>query len=116
MPPRWGCGGIAVGDVDNDGRPDLYFTGGAVPNRLYRQVADLVFEEVTARAGVEGKGAWSTGASLVDIDNDGDLDIYVCNYDSANLLYLNEGKWHLRRKGAVLRLGLCRGGTYSGLL
>lgn len=105
-----GCGGIAVGDVDNDGRPDLYFTGGAVPNRLYRQVADLVFEEVTARAGVEGKGAWSTGASLVDIDNDGDLDIYVCNYDSANLLYLNEGNGIFEEKAQSFGLAFVGAG------
>ncbi len=86
-----GCGGVAVGDIDNDGRPDLFFTGGPVANRLYRQTGDLVFEDITSQAKVGGKGAWSTGAAIVDIDNDGDLDIYVCNYDSENQLFLNRG-------------------------
>jgi enediyne biosynthesis protein E4 len=87
-----GCGGVAVGDVDGDGRPDLYFTGGARANALYRQTGDLKFEDITAAANVESKLAWSTGAALVDIDNDGDLDIYVCNFDSPNQLFVNDGK------------------------
>ena len=80
------CGGVSVGDINGDSLPDLFFTGGPVPNRLYVQTEKLVFKDVTATAGVSGEHAWGTGSSIVDIDNDGDLDIYVCNYDSPNSL------------------------------
>ncbi|MFP6872137.1 MAG: FG-GAP-like repeat-containing protein [Verrucomicrobiales bacterium] len=86
-----GCGGISVGDINNDGRPDLFFTGGPVPNRLYIQTGNLIFKDITQAAGVAGDHAWGTGSSIIDIDNDGDRDIYVCNYDTANSLYLNQG-------------------------
>ncbi|MGK0188931.1 MAG: hypothetical protein ACI9R3_004745 [Verrucomicrobiales bacterium] len=86
-----GCGGVAVGDIDNDGQPDLFFTGGARANGLYRQVEALKFENITAAAGVESKLTWSTGTAMIDIDNDGDLDIYVCNFDTPNQLFLNNG-------------------------
>ncbi|MGI9240922.1 MAG: CRTAC1 family protein, partial [Verrucomicrobiales bacterium] len=99
-----GCGGVAIGDFDDDGRPDLYFTGGPRANVLYRQVGTLEFEDVTAAAGVDGGGAWSTGAALVDFDNDGDLDIYVCNYDSPNLLYRNEGGGQFSESAAAAGL------------
>ncbi len=85
------CGGIAIGDIDNDDRPDLYLISGPGKNALYRQTKPLEFEDVTATAGVDGGEAWGTGCAMVDIDNDGDLDLYVCNYDSPNLLYLNQG-------------------------
>jgi hypothetical protein len=72
-------GGVAVGDFDNDGLPDLYFTGNMTPNRMYRNLGDLRFEDVTERAGVAGRSdAWATGVTLVDINADGWLDIYVC--------------------------------------
>ena len=85
------CGGVAVGDVDGDGRVDLYLISGPGPNQLYRQVADFQFENVTAKANVDGGDAWGAGAAMADIDNDGDLDIFVCNYDAPNLLYVNRG-------------------------
>ena len=86
-----GCGGIAVGDINNDGLPDLFLTGGPVGNKLYLQTDQLVFRDATKEAGVAGDHAWATGAAIIDIDNDGDLDIYVCNYDVANSLYINNG-------------------------
>ena len=84
-------GGIAIGDVDSDGRPDIYLTGGPDDNKLYRQVDDLRFEDITSQAGVAAESRWSTSAAMVDIENDGDLDIYVCNYDSPNQLFINDG-------------------------
>jgi len=111
------CGSVSSGDLDGDGRPDLFFACGAVPNRLYLQEAgekSFRFTDVTERAGVADRKAWSTGAALADVDNDGDLDIYVCCYDSPNRLYLNESspgnprfteqaaKFHLDLKDAGL--------------
>src|SRR5246127_4616001 len=90
-------GGVGVGDFNNDGLQDIYFVGNAVSNKLYLNKGDMKFEDVTIEAGVGGKGGWGRGVAVVDINNDGLLDIYVCNTllnDSAkrrNLLYVNQG-------------------------
>ncbi|MGE3174999.1 MAG: FG-GAP-like repeat-containing protein [Planctomycetota bacterium] len=87
--------GVAVGDYDRDGLPDLYFVSQDGPNRLYRQTAPLRFADVTASAGgdgpVDGGEAWGTGATFADVDGDGWLDLYVCNMEAKNLLYRNRG-------------------------
>lgn len=84
-------GGVAIGDFDNDGLPDLYLVSGPAKNRLFRQTAGFQFTDVTEVAHVDGGDNWGTGATVVDIDDDGDLDLYVCNYDAPNLLYINAG-------------------------
>jgi len=84
------CGGVAIGDLDGDGLPEIFFASGPGSNCLYRQKAAFEFEDVTAAADVGGGDDWAAGVALVDIDNDGDLDIYVCNYNSANALFVNE--------------------------
>ena len=95
------CGGVAIGDFDGDKKPDLFFASGPKGNRLYRQTGDLSFEDVSAAAGIEGgKNDWGTGASAIDIDNDGDLDLYLCNYDSPNSLFLNNGSGKFREAAA----------------
>lgn len=89
--------GVAVGDVNNDGLPDLFFTGNMVKNRLYLNKGNFQFEDITDQAGVAIKEGWCTGATFVDINGDGLLDIYVCraglpnkSYRS-NLLFINNG-------------------------
>ena len=89
-------GGVAAGDVDNDGLPDLYFTSSLGPNRLYRNLGDYRFEDVTERAGVADSQGWKTGVTMADVNGDGWLDIYVAAVDyltmrGRNALYLNSG-------------------------
>jgi len=84
--------GVAVGDIDGDGQPDLFLASSPGGNRLYRQVSPLKFEDVTQGSGLEKDNAWGRGASIIDIDNDGDLDIYIANYGQENSLYINTGK------------------------
>lgn len=83
--------GVCVGDFDLDGWPDVFVTHYDRGNRLYRNRGDWRFEDVTEPAGVGGQGRWCGGASFVDIDNDGDLDLYVCAFNAPNLLYINQG-------------------------
>ncbi|SDJ98421.1 Repeat domain-containing protein [Catalinimonas alkaloidigena] len=98
-------GGVAVGDLNNDGLPDLFFTGNRVPNRLYLNQGDFRFKDITASAGIQ-PGGWSTGATMVDLNGDGLLDLYVCrsgNYPAAqrtNQLYLNQGDLTFREVAA----------------
>ena len=84
--------GVAIGDYDNDGRPDLFVVNKVGHNKLFRNLGNWKFEDVTAKAGVAGPAdAWSQGATFVDINNDGLLDIYVCRFAAPNLLYINQG-------------------------
>ncbi len=89
-------GGVAAGDVNNDGLPDLYFTSNLGTNRLYLNKGNYRFEDVTDRAGVGGTEGWTSGATMADVNGDGRLDIYVSgvSYRSMhgrNVLYLNQG-------------------------
>ena len=84
-------GGVCIGDLNGDDKLDLFFASGPSSNRLFLQGTggSLHFQEISNAAGADGGTAWGAGSAFVDIDNDGDLDIYVCNYDSPNQLFIN---------------------------
>ena len=91
-------GGVAVGDVNGDGRPDLYFTGNMRYNALYLNEGGMQFRDVTRAAGVQGrKNTWNTGVTMADVNGDGRLDLYVCYSGDLPLdrrvdeLYINQG-------------------------
>ena len=101
-------GGVAVGDVNNDGLEDLYFTGNMVASRLYINQGNLEFKEVAKEAGVDAAGLWNTGTSMADVNGDGWLDIFVCRSAAANpllrknLLFLNNGDMTFTESAGIL--------------
>lgn len=90
-------GGVAIGDFNNDGRPDIFFTGNQVQNKLYLNQGEFMFEDVSEVAGITAEDRWNTGIAIIDINNDNLLDIYVCaamlptDMENANMLFVNQG-------------------------
>ncbi len=90
-------GGVAVGDINNDGLPDLYFSGTFVSNRLYLNKGNLKFEDITQSAGVAAAEGFKTGVTMADINSDGHLDLFVCRTSKSddgqknNLVFINNG-------------------------
>lgn len=98
--------GVAVGDVDADGLPDLYFTRPNGGPKFYRNLGGFRFEDATATAGLAAPDFWCAGPCFADIDNDGDLDLHVCAQGGPNRLYLNDGKGHFTENAAKAGLDL----------
>lgn len=90
-------GGVAIGDINNDGLPDIYFTATFGSNKLYLNKGNLSFEDITDKAGVAAKDGFKTGVTMADINSDGYLDIYVCKTSKSddgqkdNLVFINNG-------------------------
>ena len=89
-------GGVAIGDINNDGKPDIYLTSNQGENKLYINKGNFKFEDITTKAGLHSNHKWHTGVTMADVNGDGWLDIYVCNAgimsgdDRANELYINQ--------------------------
>lgn len=90
-------GGVGLGDFDNDGLVDIFFSGNLVSNKLYKNKGIFTFEDITKSSGLESDGVWTTGVSIVDINADGFLDIYICKsgpptkFRRSNELFINNG-------------------------
>nr|WP_223826625.1 VCBS repeat-containing protein [Flagellimonas sp. S3867] len=88
-------GGVAIGDIDNDGLSDIYFTANLKGNKLYKNLGNLKFQDITTKANVQSTFGWTTGVTMADVNADGWLDIYVCKSGKGkatnrkNLLYIN---------------------------
>jgi enediyne biosynthesis protein E4 len=96
--------GVATGDINNDGLPDVFFTANMGANKLYLNKGNFKFEDISEKAGFKDKLQWSTGVVMVDINHDGLLDIYVCNagYQKGvgleNQLWINKGNLSFEEK------------------
>jgi hypothetical protein len=112
-------GGVALGDINNDGFDDIFFTANQGPNKLYLNTGNLTFKDITEEAGIINKEDWSTGVSMADVNGDGFLDIYVCkvgNYKlmtGSNQLFINNGDLTFTEKSAEFGLNFSGFSTHT---
>ena len=102
--------GVAIGDYDGDGRPDIFVVSKTEGCHLFRNLGGWKFEDVTEKAGVadhgDAAGIWKQGVTFADVNNDGWLDIYVCRFGAPNLLYVNQGDGTFKEEAAVRGLAV----------
>ncbi|RXK53899.1 RNA-binding protein [Oleiharenicola lentus] len=101
--------GVAIGDYDGDGRPDVFIVSKTEQSRLFRNHGNWKFEDVTAKSGIvePGKPAgWTQGAAFADVDNDGRLDLYLCRFGVPNQLFMNRGDGTFREEAAARGLAV----------
>jgi hypothetical protein len=99
--------GVAVGDYDGDGHPDIFIVSKVESGRLFRNLGNWHFEDVTDKAGVkDDSGEWKQGAAFADVNNDGLLDLYVCRFDAPNQLYINQGNGTFKEEAAARGLAV----------
>ncbi len=101
-----GGGGVAIGDYDRDGWADLYLTRPHGGGRLYRNLGGWKFRDATDDAGLGKDNAWGAGCTFADIDNDGDLDLYVCGYATPNRMFINQGDGTFQDRAKELGLAI----------
>jgi hypothetical protein len=103
-------GGVAIGDINNDGLPDVFMTANAGKNKLFLNKGNFKFEDITDKAGIVKKHKWSTGVTMADVNSDGLLDIYVCTAGNLpgdkrqNELYINKGNLLFEEAAASFNL------------
>lgn len=105
-------GGVAVGDINNDGLPDLFFTGNLTSNALFLNEGNMKFRNITHEAGVAGKSTWNSGVVMADVNGDGLLDLYVLavvginGFEGHNELYINNGDGTFREESKAYGLDI----------
>ncbi len=114
--------GIAVGDINNDGLVDLFFTGNMVSNRLYLNKGNFRFEDISHKAGITAAEIWNNGVTMADVNGDGFLDIYVCSSSDRrarfrkNLLFVNNGDLTFTDKAETYGIADAAFSTHSAFL
>ncbi len=105
-------GGVGIGDINNDGLPDIFFTSNAGANKLYLNKGNWQFEDISKKAGITADDKWNTGVAFADVNADGWLDIYVCSSghmgtgNRKNKLYINDHNLHFTEAADAYGLGI----------